>query len=331
MSTQSMSIGSMGTQVASVQLQTRDGNGKVNGMKGRLLKIFTVGLALWTIGLGTVEKTAQAQEILVSGPLAGAPAVRKQRLYRDLRFEIAPQASFTLLDEYQRLIMLGARLNFNITDWLAIGVWGAMAPIKLSTGLTDRIQEVNEARQQDTASRGGPQNAGTDHRLTAVNVGRDFSKQLGTIDWAVAPQLTLVPFRGKIGLFQSIYIDTDLYLFGGPAFIGVKERAECGEAGNSCSQGGPGSREFPMASRMAIAPTFGLGFQFYFAGWGALGVEWRGLPFSRNTGGFDNHGGGPSSEFPDLKVNEKDREFKFNQMIGISLGVSMPFDYKVSE
>jgi len=51
--------------------------------------------------------------------------VRKLRLYRQTRLEIAPAVSFTLLDEYQRTILLGARLQFNFTDWLAIGGWGA--------------------------------------------------------------------------------------------------------------------------------------------------------------------------------------------------------------
>lgn len=82
---------------------------------------------------------------------------------------------------------------------------------------------------------------------------------------------------------------------------------------------------------MGIAPTFGLGLQFYVSSWGAFGVEWRGLPFERNTGGFDNHGGGPNGEFPDLKIDSRDREFKFNQMITISFGVSLPFDYDIGE
>ena len=45
---------------------------------------------------------AQAQEIQLTGPLAGAPPARHLRLYRQGRFEIAPTVSFTLLDEYRR-------------------------------------------------------------------------------------------------------------------------------------------------------------------------------------------------------------------------------------
>src|SRR5262245_12930809 len=91
--------------------------------------------ALATVAaISAVSEQADAQEILLTGPLAGAPAVRKLRLYREGRFEIAPAVSFTLLDEYQRTIVLGARLNYNFTDWLAIGGWGGVGSvIRLTT------------------------------------------------------------------------------------------------------------------------------------------------------------------------------------------------------
>jgi hypothetical protein len=292
------------------------------GMTSKIVsKIRRTAVAGLAAGLALLAGTqdAHAQEILLTGPLAGAPAVRKLKLYRQGRFEIAPAASFTLLDEYQRQIFIGARLNYNITDWLALGVWGAGGFIKITTDLADKIQAVNASRR-----RSDPQGVNT--RLTAENIGPDFTKQLGTMDWVLAPQVTLVPFRGKIALFQSIFADTDLYFFGGPAFVGVKERADCKPTASSdCTT------SFKMASRMAIAPTFGLGFTFFVNSWNAFGFEWRGMPFARNTGGFDNHGGGPDGKFPDYKVNDADREFKFNQMLTVSWGFFFPTKHKISE
>ena len=90
------------------------------------------GLAAGAALLAHTER-ADAQEILLTGPLAGAPAVRKLRLYREGRFEAAPAVSFSLLDEYQRTILFGARLNYNFTDWLAVGLWGAHGTIKITT------------------------------------------------------------------------------------------------------------------------------------------------------------------------------------------------------
>lgn len=289
----------------------------------RLLTALTAGLAL----LGITERS-QAQELYLTGPLAGAPAVRKLRLYRQTRFEIAPAVSFTLLDEYQRTILLGARLQFNFTDWLAIGGWGALgSAIRLPTALTENIQTVNEQRQAQVAPcNADPNGAGCGgalltQRLTAVNLGKDLKDQLGGIDWVAAPQLTLTPLRGKLALFQSIYLDTDFYISAGPAFIGITERANCKTCVN----------QFKTASRMAIAPTFAVGLSFYVNKWSALGFEYRGLPFAWNIGGFDTAGGGKDNQFPDNQISDADQRFRFNQMMTISYNFYLPTQYKVSE
>ena len=283
----------------------------------RLVSILAAALALFAF-----TEHAQAQQILLTGPLAGAPAVRKLRLHRQGRFEFAPAVSFTLLDEYQRTILLGARLNYNFTDWLAFGAWGALgSAIRLPTYLTDQVQSVNAERRTTD-----PNGTSLDRRLTAVNLGPDFKKQLAGIDWVVAPQLTAVPFRGKLALFQSIYLDTDLYFFAGPAFVGITERKNC--AGTTAD---PCVGNFTMASRVAIAPTFGLGFSFYINKWSALGFEYRGLPFSWNAGGFDTAGGGKDNKFPDNKITNDDREFTFNQVLTVSYNIYLPFQYRVSE
>src|SRR6185503_1460761 len=165
----------------------------------------------------------------------------------------------------------------------------------------------------------------TERRLTAVNLGPDFSEQLGGMDWIVAPQVTWIPFRGKLALFQSIYLDTDFYVFGGPAFIGLTERADCTDCASD------NEHPFLMASRTAIAPTFGLGFSFYINHWSAIGVDWRFLPFSYNSGGFDTAGGGKDAEFPDNKITDADRRFHFQQMLSVSFNVNLPTAVRLSE
>jgi hypothetical protein len=284
----------------------------------RLWSVLAAALVLFA-----VTGSAQAQEVQLTGPLAGAPAVRKLRLHRQGRVEFDPAVSFTLLDEYQRTILLGARLQYNFTDWLAFGAWGALGSvIRIPTYLSDQIQDVNAKRRAaDPNTNANPQGASLDRRLTAVNVGPDFKKQLGGIDWVVAPQLTAVPFRGKLALFQSIYLDTDLYISGGAAFVGLTERKSC----TSCAG------IFDTAKRVAIAPTFALGLTFYINKWSALGFDYRVLPFSWNTGGFDTAGGGKDSKFPDQKIDSADRQFNLNQMLTISYNIYLPFQYRVSE
>src|ERR1700733_15171063 len=101
--------------------------------KKKTMKRFISGLVV-AMGLASAGNAA-AQEILITGPLAGAPAVRKERLYRQGALEIAPTMSFTLLDEYRRTIFVGGRLQYNITEWLSIGVWGAYGLIQSTTSL----------------------------------------------------------------------------------------------------------------------------------------------------------------------------------------------------
>ena len=210
----------------------------------RLAAAFVAGL-----GCLVATQTAQAQEILMSGPLAGAPAVRKLRLYREGRVELAPSVSFSLLDEYQRTIFAGATLNYNITDWIAIGGWGAFGVLQMPTALTEHIESYHGARQ---CGAGGADEL--DCRLTSVNLGAPSVKlrnQVGQIAWIGSPQVTLTPFRGKISAFDSLYVDTDLHFFAGVAIVGLNEREDC--AGDVCN--GNHSRK----ARTAVTGTFGLG------------------------------------------------------------------------
>jgi hypothetical protein len=254
------------------------------------------------------------------------------RLHRAGRFEVSPVISFTLLDEYQRTILVGGRLNFNITDWLAIGGWIAGGVVHTTTGLSDHIEEVTNGPngRRNTEPNMYPNNISVNNLLTRASIGSPFKDQLGTINSVISPQITLVPFRGKLAIFQKIFVDTDAYIFGGPAFVGLKERADCPSTDVPDCNGAPNA-PFPTSNRTAIAPTFGLGLSFYMGQFMSLGLEWRGLPFAWNTGGFDTHGGAPDGRFPDNKVNKDDREFKFNMLLSASLGFYFPTKIKSSE
>lgn len=280
-------------------------------MKRRSLTTVLAGAAL----LGTLAggaREARAQEIQMTGPLAGAPAVRKLRLYREGRFEFAPTFSFTLLDEYRRTMLAGARLQYNIWDWLGIGAWGGYGVINTTTDLTDQVNAI------------APRNS-----RTATNMGASFEKQTGKMNWVAAPQVTFSPFRGKLAMFQKVFVDTDLYLHGGVAFVGLQERGDCGVGGAPPACTDPAS--FALKDRMAIAPTFGLGLSLYATNFVNIGFEYRALPFAWNRAGFDTRGGGNDARFPDRQIDSEDRTFKFNQMFTVAVGFSLPSKPKISE
>jgi outer membrane beta-barrel protein len=290
-------------------------------MKRRLLPLQSfrslgalAAAALTAVGLMAAPKEAAAQEIQLTGPLAGAPACRHCRLYRQGRFEVAVGPGFTLLDEYQRTIFVSGRLQYNVFDFLGIGVFGGFGALSSNTDLTDKINTT------------APRNSRTAINLPAKSGDGTFDTQTGKLKWMAAPQLTFSPFRGKLALFQKVFVDTDLYIHGGAAFVGVQERADC--AVNKCTTNGA---SFATQSRTAIAPTFGLGLTLYASNLVSLNIEYRAFPFSWNRGGFDSSGGAPDGKFPDNKIDSEDRTFKFNQMIFIAAGFSFPSMPKISD
>jgi outer membrane beta-barrel protein len=257
------------------------------------------------VGATAVSKPAAAQEIQLTGPLAGAPSVRKLRLYRKGRFELALGPGFTLLDEYQRTIFVAGRIQYNVFDFLGVGVFGGFGAASLPTDLTDKIDST------------APRNS-----RTAANVppkgGPKFADQTAKLKYMAGPQVTFSPFRGKLALFQKLFVDTDLYLHGGVGFVGIEERADC----TACTK----ASSFTTTTRTAIAPTFGLGLTLYASSLVSVNIEYRAFPLLKgsNRGGFDSRGGGPDGNFPDNKIDSSDRTFKFNQMVFIGAGFSFP-------
>ncbi|MBX3190269.1 MAG: hypothetical protein KF819_24935 [Labilithrix sp.] len=273
------------------------------------------------LGIATLApQEAAAQEIQLTGPLAGAPSVRKMRLYRQGRFEIAPGVAYTLLSEYERTLFVNARLQYNIFDWLGVGLFGGYGVASVSTDLTDQI-DANAPRNSRTAANvpGGAPGRGL------------FNEQTGKMTYLINPQVTFSPFRGKLAIFQKLFVDTDLYFHGGVAVVGVKERVDCGDTNIPGQPLCTAPASFTQGSRTAIAPSFGLGLTLYTSGLVSVNLEYRAFPFSWNRGGFDSRGGPPDASFPDNKINSEDRTFKFNQMVGLNIGFSLPAKPTISD
>lgn len=283
----------------------------------RKIVISLVSVLAAAAAYAAFEPYANAQELQLTGPLAtekGRKSVIGLRLYREGRFEIAPSFGFTLLDEYSRSFLFGGRLQYNLTDWLGIGAYGA-AGVFSSTDLTDQTDKL--------APRGQGQNAGNVGGKKPGDEG--FTNQVGRITFMIVPQVQAVPFRGKLALFERLFVDTDAYLHLGAAIVGVEERGECGTGGHPACVAPtlppPNGGSFQRAGRVAVAPSFGLGFTFYFNQLISFGVEYRAFPFNWNRGGYDSKGGPPNGNFPDQKVDGSDQTFKFNQMISFNVGV----------
>lgn len=286
----------------------------------------TLTLIAATLAFAGVEPhfagKAAAQEVQVQGPLAGAPAVVGLRIYRALRFSIQLHTAMTLQDEFSRAFLPGGQLMFHPTDWLGIGVWGGFA-INIDSSLSDQVAAKGQTNAVNVLSL--PSAAG-------------FSNQIGRIKWIAAPQVSFIPLRGKLGIFEKLFVDTDFYVFGGVGFVGVEERADvtqdqstrCLAGGNlaasiACFEPGQSAR----TSRVAIAPTFGAGLSLYLAEFLTMSIEWRGLPFAWNTSGTDESGAA-RGDFPDKQINAADRLSHFNHMLTLGFGFYLPTKPKIS-
>jgi outer membrane beta-barrel protein len=279
---------------------------------------FMIACTVATLALATFGTPhASAQDIEVKGPLAGAPAVIGLRNYREMRFQIQLHSSITLQDEYSRPIMLGGQLMFHPTDWLGIGVWGNYSLVQVDTALTDEIAEKGQTNEVNVLS---------------LPRAEDFSEQIGRIKWMAAPEIAFIPLRGKLGLFEKLFVDTDLYVLGGVGFVGIEEREDAtiacaGTAGREAPLGvqidGCSNSQDKRTSRTAIAPTFGVGLSLYMADFVALTIEWRALPFSWNTSGTDESGD-PRGDFPDDVIDDKDHLSHFNHLMTLGFAFYLP-------
>src|SRR5690554_2220653 len=94
-------------------------------------------MSLCIAGLvSTGASTASAQQVQVTGPLAGAPALHHMRIYREHRLMLVPHVGITLRDPWQRSLMVGGQLHFHFTDRLGIGLWGSYGGVNFHTDLT---------------------------------------------------------------------------------------------------------------------------------------------------------------------------------------------------
>jgi outer membrane beta-barrel protein len=294
-----------------------------------MTKLIATAVHLVLAGLLFVEgpSVVSAQDIQITGPLAGAPACRHCRIYRAGRFLLQPTVSFTLQDEYARAILFGLQAQYHITDWLGIGLWGAYNPTDIDTGLTSEVKSNGQTTERNI--------------LSLPNPG-EFGNQIARFRGAAALQLTFIPLRGKLSLFQNIFVDTDFYIFAGAAGIFVDQRINSADANNGGGVGGcttvgtnPDMRtnacgQTERASVLDITWTAGAGLTMMANEWFGLSFEWRALPFAWNTSGTDEKNQQGES-FPDGAIDGNDNIYRLNHMFSLGFMIYLPTAADISE
>ena len=296
-------------------------------MKRLIATMALVGASLAVAG------SAQAQEIQLRGPLAGARSVARLVRYREGRIAITPMAAITIQDEFSREIFFGLRGEYHFTDWLGVGLMGAIAPVHIDTSLTEQI------------TAGSPGNTGNVPNRTY------FPQQVARRNWMADLHVSFIPLRGKFALFQSLVADIDFFVFAGAAFVGVEERADT-SLNSTATDAQRAWSQTNRASRVAIAPTFGAGLNFYITRFLSINFEYRATPFQWNRSGTDENstaslcgsdGRQSCAGFSDYVstyfnrnpaqrqtvINSDDRSWSFNQMFTIGLTIFLPTSPRV--
>jgi hypothetical protein len=316
-------------------------------LRGRtVLALLNTAILVAFIGVlptGTfVDSTAHAQEIQITGPLAGQPAVRRMRQYRVNRVQlIVPTVGFTLQDEFARSLLVGLEANVHFTDFLGIGVWGAAAnfanAFQINTDLTSQVIQNGQATSRNRLSLPSSCLDSDDNGSCEQGFGDQVARLLGL----ASVHVIFAPLRGKLALFQGAFVDTDFYILAGFAAAFVEERADVtGAAAASCQDAASSSRECldtqtARQTRFAPAPIFGVGLNLYFNEFLGLALQWRGFPFNMNPAGTDESGQGATgmagSGFPNGVIDGGDQRFYFHHMVNIGLIINLPPEATVSE
>jgi outer membrane beta-barrel protein len=321
------------------------------------MKRITIALAFALLSLCGGTKIASAQEILLEGPLAGAPAVRKLVKYRELRFSAGPQFGYTILNNYEHNFLVGARLEFNILDWLSVGAI-AYYSFNAPTKLTQHIANSTDIGGQPTTP--------SESNFPSYTGAENFENQVSLLKGMYLAQIAVVPLRGKLSMFEKLFVAIDGAIFVGGGIIQLNERKDCtGEDTNGdgvidlcggLSQIPDDNGDYGSVQRVnRITGTFtvGAGFMAYFNDWFALNLEYRVAPFKWNEAGTDESGkagkqweltapdsSSPptwspvsrgSGDYPDGNINKKDRIWNSNQSIAIGFIFYFPFEPKITE
>ncbi len=324
--------------------------------------ILALAMAAAILGSLTVSKPVLAQEILLEGPLAGEPAVRKLIQYRKLRVSVGPQVGYTILNDYMHNILLGGRLEFNLTDWLGIGGVGYYA-LNITTKLTDHIT--------DASNIGGESTVPSESNYPSYTGSANFKHQVAQLKMMFLGQVSLVPFRGKMSMFEKLFVGLDWEIFFGGGVVMFDERSDCiytdDVDSRTCepyfdeSTGellDPNDYKPTRDSRTTGVFSFGSGFAAYFNDWFAVHLEYRVTPFRWNAGGTDEAGqsggeweqmsigeddegnpiytwtyseGGGEGDYPDGRINKDDRKWNWNQSIAIGFLFHFPFKPSIAK
>lgn len=180
-----------------------------------LLAIALVGLmTIWAPRPAAAAKSKQTA-------YDSGPSVRRKLLYRSTRLEIAPLLSFTLNDAFVHNGLVGANINYHLTNEFGLGINASYGLIHMNSGLSDNVKAELQKKGQTQV-------------LNSISY--------SYVNWSADLALSYVPLFGKFSLMNSLIINYDLHLIGGVSVVneGVETAVPGGIADSKLSGTNPG-------------------------------------------------------------------------------------------
>jgi outer membrane beta-barrel protein len=282
------------------------------------------------VGIPTVSQAAAERR----SPLADAPAIRKRLELRDKRFEIGVGTAMTLNQDFYNALMLNVRLGFHITDWLGLSVSGGVFNLtptwrtSFNNTLNSRLANScrNEAYARDAASgctdASSTRTVANDKTPTQANAAA-AQNRIGQI---ILPQIDIIPFTGKFSLFSKLFMNYDLYVSVGPAFVNLVKRGTVDSGTFKATIDNVEVSSIPDNASpytgMKVGGSAGVGLHAFANNFFAFNVELHDLIYKNNAAGRDVTG--------NPAVSSQDLQWTHNWLVGLNFMFFLPPSVRVS-
>jgi outer membrane beta-barrel protein len=225
----------------------------------RTLTVMAATLAAVTL----LPDTAEAKR---KSPLEGKPVVVRKLELHKMRVGITPFVGMSLSQAFVHKGYAGARLHFDITDWIGLKGMFAYGVInrdaKLLKGLVGDSEgsgslPVGDTPGTATNPTAAPVRSQNDFNNPAPLL-HDFKSGLTRNNWLASFDVVFTPFSGKLGLFSGIFTEYDLYLFGGLGLSSFgKHYANAQSTNELLAAAGQGLQtEYPTAGNPASSAAY---------------------------------------------------------------------------
>lgn len=285
------------------------------------------------------------------GPLEGQPIVRNKLELRKYRFQLTPMIAMSLSQPYVHMGYVGAKAEFDITDWIGVrGTFGwgvinldsqllkdmnSQLPEGVDPGTTDTFQQLctGNAPCRDTTDIDNPS-----------PLRHDFQAGLTRAQWQASIDAVFIPFSGKLGLFSGIFTEYDIYVFGGVGLVGwqkhynQKSTSELEELvldpndPNYCKKPNGGEQNSECVLHPVKADTgvhlggsFGAGMHIFITDWVSMNLEFQDIVTRNNLTGLNATIG----DVPRV-VDNNDKNAFHNVTFQLGATFYMPFKAKRS-